>query len=197
MRTVIGVVSIALTLLPVGSSVTVVAQEAKVSEVSWKWSASGKHNESDLAQCPSATGNEQLELRFYKHEFGNMSVSLPEPRELKSHSKSLATEMAKNKVSVTLIFDDAAPVTETWAILEDPDSGKQLLTPRDKQTKVYELVLKSKRLTISYPDKEGKPVTTVFDVSAMPSQVRAHNEKIHHFGLKDSLELGLSLAPIG
>jgi type II secretory pathway component GspD/PulD (secretin) len=197
MRTAISVVSITLTLLSAAGSVAAGAQKAKTTDVSWKWSASGKHNESDLAQCSSATGGEQLELRFYKHEFGNISVLLPEPRELKSHSKSLATEMAKNKVSVTLTFDDAAPVTETWAILQDPDSSEQLLTPREKQTKLYELVLKSKKLSISYPDKDGKPVTTIFDVSAMPEQVQAHNEKIHHWGLKDSLELGLSLAPIG
>jgi hypothetical protein len=197
MKTLIGVGCIALTLLSVGSPVAVLAQDTKVTEVSWTWSASGKHNESELAQCPSITGSEQIELRFYKHEFGNLSVSLPEPRELKSHNKSLATEMAKNKVTVTLTFDDAAPVTETWAILQDPDSAKQLLTPREKQTKVYELVLKSKKLAISYPNKDGMPVTTVFDVTAMPSQVQAHNEKIHHWGLKDSLELGLSLAPIG
>ena len=197
MKTLIYVSCIALAVLSIGNSTAALAQDAKATEVSWTWSASGKHNESDLAQCASITGSEQLELRFYKHEFGNLSVSLPEPRELKSHSKSLATEMAKNKVTVTLTFDDAAPVTGTWAILQDPDSTKQLLTPREKQTKVYELVVKCKKLSISYPDKDGKPVTTVFDVSAMPSQVQAHNEKIHHWGLKDSLELGLSLAPIG
>jgi hypothetical protein len=139
-----------------------------------------------FAQCPSVTGLERLELRFYKHEFGNIAVSLPESRDLKSY-KSLASQLSQNKVSVTLAFDGAPPVSETWAILQDPDSGKQLLAPRANYTKLYEQVLKSKRIAVSYPDKDGKLIESVFDVSATPAQVKAHNEKIHHLGVMDVL----------
>ena len=164
----------------------------------WTWTASGKHSESDLAQCLSLGGNEQLELRFYKHEFGNISVRLQDQSmDLKSHSKSLRDQMTKNQVPVTLAFDDEAPLTEIWAIVQDPDSGMQLLTPRGKYIRIYELVLKSKRFSVSYPDKSGNPVAAVFDVSTTPMQVRAHNEKTHHSGMKDALEIGgAALGPL-
>jgi hypothetical protein len=186
MRNLIGVFLVAITLLPICSTGEVLAQEAKTTEASWTWSASGKHNETDLAQCPSVTGRERLELRFYKHEFGNIAVSLPESRDLKSY-KSLTSQLSQNKVSVTLIFDGGPPVSETWAILQDPDSGKQLLAPRANYTKLYEQVLKSKQIAVSYPDKDGKLIESVFDVSATPAQVKAHNEKIHHVGVMDVL----------
>jgi len=67
MKTLIYVGCIALAVLSIGNSTAALAQDAKATEVSWTWSASGKHNESDLAQCASITGSEQLELRFYKH----------------------------------------------------------------------------------------------------------------------------------
>jgi hypothetical protein len=186
MRNLIGAFFVAVTLLPIGNSSRIIAQEAKPTEVLCTWSASGKHNETDLAQCPSVTGREQLELRFYKHEFGNIMVSLPESRDLKSY-KSLSSQMSQNKVSVTLTLDAAIPVSETWAILQDPDSKKQLLAPRGDYTKLYEKVLKSKRIAISYPDKDGKLIESVFDVSATPAQVKEHNEKIHHLGVMDVL----------
>ncbi len=185
-RAVFGFFGVAIALLPSFSTQAVAAQEAKPTEVAWTWTASGKHNETDLAQCPSLTGSEQLELRFYKHEFGNISVSLPEKRDLKS-TKSLMSQMSQNKVSVTLTFDGGAPVSESWAILQDPTNGKQLVTPRENDTKLYKRVLQSKRIVISYPDKDGKLIESVFDVSAMPAQVSAHNEKIHHLGVTDFL----------
>ncbi len=186
MRSFFRMLFVAMALLPIGSSEVIMAQEAKATDVSWNWSMSGKHNESDLAQCPSVTGSERLELRFYKHEFGNIAVSLPESRDLKSY-KSLASQLSQNKVSVTLTFDGGTPVSETWAIIQDPDSGKQLLVPRANYTKLYEQVLKSKRIAVSYPDKNGKLIESVFDVSATPAQVKAHNEKIHHLGVMDVL----------
>jgi hypothetical protein len=163
-----------------------------------KWSASGKHSESDLAQCLASSGSEQLELRFYKHEFDSVAVWLPETRELNGQRKSLAEQEAKNQETVTLSLDDVAPVIETWAIVQDPSNNLQYLLPKQgNYSRIYKLLLACKKFTITYPDKSGKPIIAVFDVSAVAAQVDIHNEKMHHSGLKDALEVGgAALGPL-
>lgn len=86
---------------------------------------------------------------------------------VKNHSKNYLKQMKKNKMKVELSFDNQAPVTKTWAVITEYPKGAALpaLTPEDISPKLYEKLLKSNQLSMSYPDATGKILTAVFDVS--------------------------------
>ncbi|MGD0443113.1 MAG: hypothetical protein ABSA39_04170 [Edaphobacter sp.] len=165
----------------------------------YDWVASGKKNEDDIAKIASTTQNEHLEIYFFKHEFGSLMVRIPATVAIKEHSKDPFKQMKKNKIEVQVALDDAAPVSQTWAVVEYPkEAVLPALAPEDRSPKLYQKALESKKLTISYPDATGNTKTVVFDLSAMKSQMDAHKEKVHHFGVKDGLGiLGAMAAGMG
>lgn len=161
------------------------------------WTSTGKKNQDDVASFPSSTQVEHMEIYFFKHEFGPIMVRIPASVAIKDHSKDPFKQLKKNKIEVTLAFDSESPITQTWGVVEYPkDAALPALTPEDRSPKLYQKALKSKQLTLSYPDDAGKIVTVIFDLSSMKSQMDAHNEKVHHFGFKDGVELLGAVAPL-
>jgi len=154
------------------------------------WTSTGKKNQDDIASFPSATQAEHMEIYFFKHEFGSIMVRIPPSVAIKDHSKDPFKQLKKNKIEVTLTFDSETPITQTWGVVEYPkDATLPALTPEDRSAKLYQKALKSKQLTISYPDVTGKTMTVIFDLSGLKPQMDAHNEKVHHFGLMDGIGL--------
>jgi hypothetical protein len=170
-----------------------------IQNTAYAWVSSGKKNEDDIAKIASTTQNEHLEIYFFKHEFGSLMVRIPATVAIKEHSKDPFKQMKKNKLEVQVAFDDAAPVSQTWAVVEQPkDALLPALAPEDRSPKLYQKAVESRKLTISYPDATGKTTTVVFDLSAMKSEMDAHKEKVHHFGVKDGLGiLGAAAAGFG
>jgi hypothetical protein len=161
------------------------------------WASTGKKNQDDVASFPSSTQTEHMEIYFFKHEFGSIMVRIPASVAIKDHSKDPFKQLRKNKIEVTLAFDSETPITQTWGVVEYPkDAALPTLTPEDRSPKLYQKALKSKQLTLSYPDVTGKTVTVIFDLSSMKPQMDAHNEKVHHFGFKDGVELLGAVAPL-
>jgi hypothetical protein len=161
------------------------------------WTSTGKKNQDDVASFPSSTQAEHMEIYFFKHEFGSIMVRIPASVRIKDHSRDPFKQLRKNKIQVTLTFDNAIPDTQNWGVVEYPkDATLPALTPEDRSAKLYQTILQSKQLTVSYLDADGKTVTAVFDLSGMKLQMDAHNEKVHHFGFKDGVELLGAVAPL-
>jgi hypothetical protein len=173
--------------------------QPQAQSVSYTWTASGKKNQDDTVSIASTTQAEHLEIYFFKHEFGSMMVRIPATVEIKDHSKDAFKQMRKNKIAVTLAFDSEAPISQTWGVVEYPkEATLPALAPEDRSPKLYLKFLKSKTVTLSYPDVNGKTATVIFDLSDMKTQMTAHKEDVHHFGAKDALGiLGAAAAGFG
>lgn len=164
------------------------ATQVQTQDSAWAWASTDKKGRDDVAMYPSTTGAEHLEIYFNNHEFGRMMVRIPASVQIKDHSKSPYKQVQKNKIEVTLTFDGDAPVSQAWGVVEfPPDAALPAITPQNADAKLYLKALQSKKLTLSYPDVNGNTLTVVFDLSGMKTQMDAHNEKIHHFGVKDGL----------
>jgi hypothetical protein len=173
------------------------APTPSMQNAAYDWSASGKKD--DIAKIASATQNEHIEIYFFKHEFGSLMIRIPATVKINVHGKDPFKQMKKYKIEVQVAFDDAAPVSQTWAVVEYPkEAVLPALTPEDRSSKLYQKALESKKLTISYPDATGETTTVVFDLSDMKLEMDAHKEKVHHFGAKDGLGiLGAVAAGLG
>lgn len=153
----------------------------------YDWVATGKNNRDEVAHLQSTTQAEHMEIHFFNHEFGSVVVCVPGTVQVKDHSKNAFTQLKKNKIDVTLTFNNEAPVIQAWGILDFPkENSLPMLTPQDRSPKFYQKALKSKKLVMSYPDANGNVTTVSFDLSAMQSQMDEHKEHIHHFGFKDA-----------
>jgi hypothetical protein len=165
----------------------------------WKWTSSGKEAHASLK---SESGNETIDLAFFKHELDTFRVLAPD------HSIAMKVvgnaqgnvhkelkELKENKLPVTLTYDDGTSASKTWGVIVVDDN--LAVAPRNDDVKEFSRAMKSKKFTISYTDVTGAVVTGIFNIGDIREQMKAHGVKIHKFGFGDALSLAAGAIPVG
>lgn len=165
----------------------------------WKWTSSGKEVHASLT---SESGNETIDLKFFKHELDafrvvapDHSIALKVTGNVQRNVRKELKELRKNKLPVTLTYDDGASVSKTWGVIVVDDT--LAVAPRNDDAKEFSRAMKSKKFTISYTDITGAVVTGVFNIGDIREQMKAHDVKIHKFGFGDALGLAAGAIPAG
>jgi hypothetical protein len=163
-------------------------QASKVGDSCWKWTSAGKHGEDETASCTSKDGTEQLEIVFSKHEFSYMVIRVSPPLPIKDPQKGWLRQVGQNKVPLTIVFGDEAPISETWGAAQQSDNPMPLLCPMNLSSKPFGKALRTNKMVVSYADGSGKTVNAAFDLTDMREQIKEHHEKTGSFGLTDVLK---------
>ncbi len=158
----------------------------------WEWTSGDKW---DHAHLKSESGNEEIDLAFYKHELANFHVLVPANSITIKVVGNVQKEREKNKLPVQLAYDDGASVSKTWGVIQFSDA--LVVAPRDDTEKEFKQVMKSKKFTVSYTDVTGAVVTGVFNIGDISEQMKTHGVHFHKFGLVDGLRLAAAAAPKG
>jgi Sel1 repeat len=158
----------------------------------WEWKS---YRRADYAVLKSESGNLTIILHFFKHEFDTFTVGVPDGSVAIKVKGSFEKERTKNKLPVTLIYDDGISVSKTWGAVQYSDALE--IVPKDYMDKEFKLVMKSKKFTVSYTDAMGAVVTGVFNIGDISEQMKTHGVHFHKFGFGDALTIVEIVGPKG
>ena len=154
----------------------------------WNWSQVEKHHLAYVTH-DDTQGRNKLLIQFVKNEYDLFSIQLSSPWTIEKADKGWMRQLGANKLPVEVSFDDEAPRSEEWGVVNHTDfdfiQGVIITQQKITSDKLFEKALKSKTLTVSFTDGSGQRVSSTFDLAQMKEQMAAHKAHVHHFGVMD------------
>lgn len=140
----------------------------------YEWSSNKKN---DTVSIAAISQNGHMDIYFNNHVFGHFAFRSDAPLPMKVQTENWYRAAFSNKIMVQVAIDDEAPTTQKWMVVNTDDKKGPGLISQGDQEKLYKQMLKSKKLTITFPNAKGENVVMVFDLTAMNPEMALHKEK--------------------